>query len=520
MSEIGADRDKGFFGHPKGLRTLFFTEMWERFSFYGMRALLKPFLYTSIAAGGMGMASEDATSIYHIYLALVYVVSLPGGWIADRFLGQRRAVLVGAIVIMLGHIALAVHGLSWFLSGLALVVIGTGFLKPNISTIVGQLYSREDARRDAGFSIFYMGINLGAFIAPLVTGFLAQKPWFQQQLAEWGIPARYCWQFGFGAAAVGMFIGILQYIAGGKNMGSAGLEPVPATDPAQRARDLKVLWGGLIGFAALIGGGALLHVSGTYVLSIQRIDEAFGWILTGIAVAFFAWMFTAGRYSPDERRRLYVIFLLFLASCVFWSAFEQAGSTLNDFALLRTRNEILGVEFPSTWFQSVNSVLIILCAPLMAWLWIRLGRRDPSSPIKFSLGLFFAGLGFLILAFGAGLLVEGNDAVKVGPLWLALTYLCHSIGELCLSPVGLSTFSRLAPERIAGLMLGVFFLSISVGSYWGGRIANYYDRADLPNQQLFFAIAGYAIGAALLLALFASPIQRMLRPASPGGSGH
>jgi POT family proton-dependent oligopeptide transporter len=498
-------RDTRFFGHPRGLATLFFTELWERFSFYGMRALLRVFVAAAAIEGGLGFAEAQAHSIYHIYLALVYLVSVPGGWIADRFLGQRRSVLWGGIVIMLGHVCLAIHSVASFFVGLGLVICGTGLLKPNASTVVGQLYSRNDARRDAGFSLFYMGINLGAFLGPLVCGWLAQSPAFRGWLAERGIAPERAWQFAFGAAAIGMFFGLVQYVLGQRNLGEAGRLPAPA-DAAARARDRRTLGIGLA-LAVVAGAGLALAVSsGALTLTVEGIDEAFGIGLTLLAVGTFGWLFLRPGWSAVERRRLVVIAVLFLASCFFWSAFEQAGSTLNVFALDQTRNSILGYEFPSTWLQSVNALFIIVFAPVLAWLWISLGKRDPSHPAKFAWGLFFAGLGFLVLVPAAG------SAVRVSPLWLTATYLCHTLGELCLSPVGLSAFSKLAPARVAGMMMGVWFLSISVGSYMGGRIARAY--VGFEDRELFLVIAAFTILPALVLALCVRPIRRLMETRS------
>ncbi|MFN0007270.1 MAG: peptide MFS transporter [Planctomycetota bacterium] len=502
---------KTFFGHPRGLSTLFFTEMWERFSFYGMRALLRVFVATAAVQGGLGFAESEAHSIYHIYLSLVYLVSVPGGWIADRFLGQRRSVMYGAAVIMLGHICLAVHSVPSFFAGLALVVIGTGLLKPNASTIVGQIYSPTDARRDAGFSIFYMGINLGAFLGPLVCGWLAQDEGFRTRLSSWGIPPERAWQFAFGAAAVGMFFGLVQYMLGSSKLGDAGLAPSKTADPAGRAKDRRTLLVGLVLSIVAIGAIVAATATGALVLTVDLIDESFGIGLTVLSVAVFAWLFLKSDWTGDERRRLFVITVLFLASCFFWSAFEQAGSTLNAFAKDNTSNSLFGFEFPSTWFQSVNALFIITLAPVIAWFWIRLGKRDPSHPGKFAWGLFFAGLGFLVLAPAA---ILAKDGARVSPMWLTAVYLCHTIGELCLSPVGLSAFSKLAPARVAGMMMGVWFLSISVGSYMGGRIAKAY--VDFDKHELCLVIAGFTIVPAIVLALCAKPIRRMIEARSEG----
>lgn len=498
-------RDAAFFGHPRGLSTLFFTELWERFSYYGMRALLILFMTAPIAAGGLAFDVAKAGVIYGTYTALVYLMSLPGGWIADRLLGQRRATLYGGVTIMAGHISLAVPGLVAFYIGLALVTLGTGLLKPNISAMVGQLYRDDDARRDAGFSIYYMGINMGAFLAPLACGWLAQSDRFKEILSSSGINPASSWHWGFAMAAVGMFFGLLQYLRGWKHLGSAGLEPFRAGGDAERQRVVRQLWIGVIAFAALVGALFALNASGALAITAAGIGEAFGYVLLASTVLFFIWMFTMGDWTPAERKRLVVVLVLFVAASVFWSVFEQAGSTLNLFAERNTRNEMLGMPFPATWFQSLNALFIVMFAPLFAWLWVRLGKRDPSSPAKFTIGLVFVALGFGILIYASEMAEQG---IKVSPLWLTATYLLHTIGELCLSPVGLSAMTKLAPARIAGLTMGVWFLAASVGNYLGGRVASLYESFSLPS--LFSAVTLFAFAAAAVLALLIRPIQRML----------
>ena len=498
--------DRAFFGHPRGLSTLFFTEMWERFSYYGMRAILILFMTAPIAVGGLQFDVAKAGIIYGTYTALVYMLSLPGGWIADRFIGQRRATLYGGIVIMLGHISLAIPSLASFYLGLGLVTIGTGLLKPNVSTMVGQLYGPDDVRRDAGFSLFYMGINVGAFLAPLACGWLAQSQEFRGILSSVGISPETSWHWGFGMAAVGMFFGLVQYVAGWKHLGNAGLEPVLPESEEARVRQKQLLF---VGLAVVVGAGvllALLSVMGVIRISAEGVGKAFGVILLLITVVFFVWMFTIAKWTPEERKRLYVVLVLFLAAAVFWSVFEQQGSTLNLFAQRDTDTTIFGYGFPPSWFQSLNSLFIIALAPVFAWLWVRLGRRNPSETIKFTVGLVLVGLGFAVL-IEAARLAEGG--VRVSPLWLVVTYFLHTAGELCLSPVGMSAVTKLAPARIAGLTMGVWFLALSVGNYLGGRVAALYEGFSLP--QLFGAVAVYALVAALLLALLIKPIRRMMR---------
>jgi len=496
-------RDTRFFGHPRGLSTLFFTEMWERFSYYGMRALLILFMTASVATGGLGFDTAKAGAIYGTYVALAYLTSLPGGWIADRFLGQRRSTLYGGVVIMLGHISLAIPSMVTFYLGLLLVVTGTGLLKPNVSTMVGALYDRDDERRDAGFSIFYMGINLGAFTAPLLCGWLAQSQEFRGILASFGISPASSWHWGFAMAAVGMFFGLVQYLAGWKYLGEAGMYPVKPESPESHARQRRQLtmWLAVVGIGvALLAAGAA-----TGMVTAEGIANGLGVVLLLTTVAFFVWMFTVAKWTREERNRLVVVLVLFLAASVFWSVFEQAGSTLNLFADRATRSTAFGYDFPPSWFQSLNSLFLILFAPIFAWIWIRLGKKDPSSPTKFTLGLVFVAAGFGILVFAAK---QAEQGVLVSPLWLTATYLLHTIGELCLSPVGLSAMTKLAPARIAGLTMGVWFLATSVGNYLGGRLGGFYESFAL--RDLFGAVALFALGAGLLLALLIRPIRRML----------
>jgi POT family proton-dependent oligopeptide transporter len=499
------ESDRAFFGHPRGLSTLFFTELWERFSYYGMRALLILFMTAAVAEGGLGFDTAKAGIIYGTYTSLVYLTNLPGGWIADRFLGQRRATLYGGAIIMAGHICLAIPSLVTFYMGLLCIVLGTGLLKPNVSTMVGQLYGLEDARRDAGFSIFYMGINLGAFLSPLICGWLAQSDQFRAILSSVGVSPESSWHWGFGAAAVGMGFGLLQYLAGWKHLGDAGMHPAPVRDEAERQKHRRRLQLGILATLGIVGAVAALSAVGVLHVTPEGLGKAFGLFLLFVTVVFFAGLLGSKDWTPSERKRLITIAVLFLAASVFWSLFEQAGSTLNLFADRNTDNRLFGMSFPPSWFQSANAIFIVLLAPVFAWFWVRLGQRNPSSPAKFVIGLLFAAAGFGILIIPAQLAEAG---IRVSPLWLVATYMLHTIGELCLSPVGLSAMTKLAPARVAGLMMGVWFLATSVGNYLGGQVASFYEALALPT--LFGAVTAFGIGAALLLALFVRPIHRML----------
>jgi POT family proton-dependent oligopeptide transporter len=498
----------GFFGQPAGLRTLFFTEMWERFSFYGLRAILVLFMTTPLALGGLGWNVEKAGPIYGMYAACVYLSALPGGWMADRLLGQRRAVFLGGVIIMCGHICLAIPAQSTFFLGLFFIIAGTGLLKPNVSTMVGQLYAKDDVRRDGGFSIFYMGINLGAMIAPLVTSGLAQSDAFKARLVAWGISPENSWHWGFGAAAVGMFFGLVWYLVDAKALGNAGRLPaVTGQDDVRAAK--ATFWKGVllaVGVLIVLVG---LNASGTLAITPDRIAGSFTYILPLTVVAFFAWLFMSSSWTRDERNRLITITVLFLAAAVFWSVFEQAASTLTLFADRSTRNVILGQTFTSGSWQAVNSGWIVLLSPVFAWIWVKLGTRNPSSPAKFAVGLLFASLSFVIMVPAASMAAGGN---KVGWIWLMLSYLFATIGELCLSPVGLSAMTRLAPPRVASLMMGVWFLATSVGNFIAGNMAGLYE--SLSPAKVFALGAGYAMVFAIVLALLVKPIKRMLeRPA-------
>jgi POT family proton-dependent oligopeptide transporter len=421
---------------------------------------------------------------------MVYLMTVPGGWIADRLIGQRRAVLSGGILIASGHFSMAIPALATFYLGLALIVVGTGLLKGNISVLVGKLYAPDDGRRDSGFSIYYMGINLGGFLAPLVCGYLGQQ---------------INWHLGFAAAGVGMILGLTQYVLGARHLGDAGLTPAPAASP-QAFTSLKrnaLTFGGVaLGLIVLFG---ICVGTGTIPVTAKQIADAAGYALLVGTVIFFAWLYLDRSWSPAERSRLYVIGVFFVAAAIFWSVFEQGGSTLNLFADRSTRAEMFGRHVPSSWLQSANSLFIILFAPMFAWLWLRLGKHEPSSPTKFSLGLVGAGLGFLILVPAA---IASATGLRVSPMWLIATYLIQTWAELCLSPVGLSSMTKLAPARIASLMMGVWFLGASVGNYFAGQLAGFYER--MPLNQLFAAVSVLPITAGLVLLLLSRRFTRMM----------
>jgi POT family proton-dependent oligopeptide transporter len=491
----------GFFGHPRGLGTLFFTEMWERFSYYGMRALLVLFMTAPIAAGGLGFNVAKAGAIYGLYTSFVYLLALPGGWVADRSIGQRKAVLYGGIIIAAGHFSLAFESLTTFYLGLVLIVLGTGLLKPNVSTMVGELYPDTEpnasARRDAGFSIFYMGINLGAFIAPLITSFLGEK---------------IDWHLGFAAAGVGMVIGLIQYVVGGKHLGEAGLYP-DNTEPAAIARQTRFLYVGLLVVAIV---AALL--SFVFQVGVEQVAGAGTFLIVGTALLYFAYIIIAGGLTGIEKGRVAVIGVLFMAAAVFWAGFEQHGSSFNLVGERLTNRVIAGWEAPAGWLQSANPMFIILFAPLFAWLWIYLARtgREPSSPAKFAIGLLLLGTGFVVMIFAMTRSAQGE---LISPMWLLAAFYLHTMGELTLSPVGLSTVTKLAPRRMVGQMMGIWFMASSLGNLIAGQVAGMIGSEEIEAageispaaaSTVFTTVAIVGIGAGLLLLLLTPLVKRWM----------
>ena len=488
------DANPTWFGHPRGLSVLFFTEMWERFSYYGMRALLVLFMVDAVETGGMGMDEKTAGAIYGLYTAFVYLVALPGGWIADRLLGAQRCVWIGGLIIAIGHFILAIPSTTSFYLGLIFVVVGTGFLKPNISAIVGQLYPEGGARRDAGFTLFYMGINLGAFIGPLICSLLGEKV---------------NWHAGFAAAGVGMVAGVVQYRLSIRHLGEAGREPYVGdaiknsgrSDPAWR-----IFWGGL----GLIVVVVALCLSGIVPINPVVLAKNTTYVIVGLAVVFFLSVFLFGKLNSDEKKRVWVIVILFLASAVFWSGFEQAGSSLNLFADRHTDRDWFGFEIPAGWFQSLPPLFIIVLAPVFASMWVGLAKRllEPSMPAKFAIGLLFLGLGFFVMVGAAKLVTAGNSAA---PYWLILTYLLHTMGELCVSPVGLSSVTKLAPKRFGSQMMGIWFLATALGNLIAGLMAGRFNPESLDDMPgLFLQIVLIAVGSGLLMLVFTKPIKRLM----------
>lgn len=461
-------------GHPRPLYTLFFAELWERFSYYGMRALLTLYMVAPAAAGGLGLPIGQATLIYGTYTMSVYMLSIPGGTLADGILGSRLAVLLGGIIIAAGHFSMAVPGEATFYLGLALIVIGTGLLKPNISAMVGQLYAPGDARRDAGFSIFYMGINAGAFIAPLVTGFLAQHSAFKAVLTSWGFDPAHSWHWGFGAAGVGMLLGLLVFVFFGQGLREVG-PPPPRRAGAWRQPVFTLL--GTLGLWGLV-----------------KLSDApgFEWLRALFLLVPIGLMIWFGRSPHRETRQLGAIFYFFIGAFIFWALFEQAGTSLTLFAERHTATHVGGLEVPSSWYQSANPIFVIALAPLFALLWTRLGDRQPSSPMKFTLGLVCLALAFGLMVPAAQLAMQG----RVSPLWLLGLYFLQTIGEMLLSPVGLSTFTKIAPRHLVGAMLGIWFLGAAFGNKFAGVLAAQFGEGEAGQLDRFFGQQALAVLAA------------------------
>jgi POT family proton-dependent oligopeptide transporter len=478
--------------------------MWERFSFYGMKAVFVLFLVLPVAQGGLGFTDKPAGQLFAIYSSLVYFSNLPGGWIADRLLGLRRAVLVGGIIIMLGHICLTFHALPLFYTGLALIIIGTGFLKPNMSSMVGQLYGPADQRRDAGFSIYYMGINLGATIAPLVTGTLAQGTGFRAFLESLGIDPRDSWHFGFGAAAVGMFLGLVQYVWGGRFLADVGKKPKHAYTPAEGSIRRQTLFLALAAILGLVG----LAVAGAWTgyLHLETINTWLGMVLLAIPVVCFAYLLFLGDFTLAEKKRIGVLAALFFFSTLFFGGLEQGGGTLLLFASRNTDCRIGSWAFPASYSQFLNPVMVILLSPVFAWLWLRLGKWEPSSPAKFALALFLICLAFIVMTYAARLSESGGALVS--PFWLVLVFLVITLAELCISPVGLSMVTRLAPARAVGQLMGIWFIGNALGNYLAGQAITQMEHHTLTEIFAFIAVACLAAG--LLLVALLKPIRRMM----------
>ncbi|MER7708030.1 oligopeptide:H+ symporter [Kitasatospora sp. NPDC097605] len=481
---------KTFLGHPRGLATLFMSEMWERFSYYGMRALLVLYMTASVTDGGLGMKLATASAVYSVYTAMVYLLALPGGWIADRFLGARKTVALGGSIIMIGHFLLALPVSVSFFGGLAFIAIGSGLLKANISTMVGHLYDGpNDPRRDGGFTIFYMGINLGAFAAPLVIGTIGQNV---------------DWHLGFALAGVGMALGLTQFLLGTRHL-SAKSDVV--TSPISAAEKSAIFKKAGLWLAAAVVFYAIVALTGHFTINWAI------WPLSIAGLAIPVFVFTKVKRDKEldetEQSRMSGYIWFFVAAAVFWMIYDQSGSTLNIFAQDNTASTLFGIDFPSSWFQSLNPLYIMALAPVFAWIWVALSRRskNPSTTAKFSFGLLMIGASFMVMMLA---MAAASGGAKVTPLWLAMVYLIQTVGELTLSPVGLSVTTKLAPTKYASQMMGVWFLAVTAGDCVAA-IFQLVLGDDVVGSTWYFAVQGsMAIIAGVALYLYRRKVVRLM----------
>jgi POT family proton-dependent oligopeptide transporter len=473
-------RDTGFFGQPRALATLFGVETWERFSFYGMQGILLIYLYYSAAEGGLGVDQTVAAGIVGAYGGGVYLATVLGAWVADRLLSSERVLFVSATVVMLGHIALALlPGFAGVAVGLICIALGSGGLKATATSIVGTLYSADDPRRDAGFSLYYLGINLGAFFGPLLTGLLQTTLGFH---------------FGFGLAAIGMAAGLVQYSFGRKRLPDVARE-IP--NPLPRSRFPLV-----IGVAVAVVVLVVLAVV-TGLVTAENLGLIVIVVTALAAVAYFVVILSSGLTS-DERSRVIAFIPLFLTSAAFWSIYQQQFTVITIYSDERLDRNLFGWDFPVSWVQSINPIFIIVLSGVFAALWTRLGTRQPSTPLKFGLGTVGVGLGFLLfLPFAA----TGANGTPL--LALVLILLVFTIAELLLSPIGLSVSTKLAPARFRTQMVALFFLSIAIGTAASGQLAGFYD----PENEVpyFGVIGGIAVLIGAVLVVFARPVLRLMR---------
>jgi len=470
---------KTLFGQPRGLATLFLTEMWERFTYYGMRAILILFMVAAVSDGGLGIPDSAASSVYGLFVACSYLLSLLGGWIADTLIGAQRAVLCGGVFIMAGNAMLASGTTQVFFLGLTSIAFGVGLLKPNISALVANLYPEGGSRRDAGFSLFYMGINVGALLGALLVPICA---------------VRFGWHWGFALPAVGMFIGLVQFVLTRHYLSASDLStPIDA-----RLRS----WLPVIGFVSAVVIIASLAITGAITINPKAVSAAASWLIGLLAAGYFIYLLFFAGLTGVERNRVYVMMALFVASTMYYAGQEQTGTSLTLFAERYTDRNLFGWQMPAGILQGVSSVFIILFAPLFSALWISLGRRgkDPSIPVKFAAGLTLMGLGFLVMYVASTYVIQGQ---KVLPTWLVLCYMVQMWGDLCLSPVGLSSMTKLAAPRIVGQVMGMWFLSIALGDNLAGQLATEYDANNLASlPALFFKMFEWgAISGAVMLLL-------------------
>ncbi|MCM3731962.1 peptide MFS transporter [Fictibacillus nanhaiensis] len=493
MSDINRQKivdsvpQKGFFGHPKGLFTLFFTEFWERFSYYGMRAILIYYMYYEVSKGGLGLDETTALAIMSIYGSLVYMSGVIGGWLADRVFGTSRALFYGGILIMIGHIVLSLPGdLTMLFISMVFIVIGTGLLKPNVSSVVGDIYAPEDNRRDAGFSIFYMGINLGAFLSPLIVGEVSKTSF----------------HLGFGIAAIGMLLGLIVFVVTKKkNLGLAGTYVPNPLSPAEKKKYSIIVGITAVALAVILG---TTIPAGIFTLDVFiTLVGIFG---ITIPTIYFIVMYRSPKTTATERSRILAYIPLFIASVMFWAIQEQGSTILAAYADKRTDLEFAGLTISPAWFQSLNPLFIIVLAPVFAWMWVKLGDRQPTVPKKFALSLFFAGLSFMVILLPA---YFGGENTLVNPLWLVLSYFIVVLGELLLSPVGLSATTKLAPAAFSAQTMSLWFLSSAAAQAINAQIVKFYS---VETEMMYFGtIGGVAILLSLILFVISPKIQEFMK---------
>ena len=480
--------DRSFFGQPRGLRTLFFTEMWERFSYYGMRALLIYYMYYSVAKGGLGFDQVTAASIMSIYSALVYVSSVLGGFLSDRVWGSRKTVFIGGVFIMVGHIVLSTpFGVGALFVSIALIVIGTGLLKPNVSDMVGQLYTAEDTRRDAGFSIFVFGINLGSLVAPALVGRIGLNVNFH---------------LGFSLAAIGMFFGLLQYYFDGKkNLSASSLYP---TDPLEPGDLKKIIRRTILGIVGI--GLILLLMQLMNALTLVNVISLISILVILTPIVYFILMLTSEKTDATERSRVRAYIPLFIAAALFWAIEEQGSAVLALFAANRVNLNIGFIHLAASDFQMLNPLFIMIYTTPFVWLWTKWGKKQPSSPAKFAVGLVFAGASYLIMALPGALF---GTAGKVSPWWLVASWAVVEIAEMLISPIGLSVTTKLAPKAFASQMMSMWFLTDSVGSAINAQIVRFYStQTEVP----YFAIIGIvSVLLGIILFMMVPMIKRSMQ---------
>jgi POT family proton-dependent oligopeptide transporter len=481
-AELADDRrvERTIFGHPIGLVNLFGVELWERFSFYGMLTILGYYLYYEVTQGGLELPKTTATGIVGAYGGLVYLSTVLGGWIADRLLGMERTVFYGGVVVMCGHVALAiVPGLTGVGVGLTLVALGSGALKANASSLLGTLYDKGDARADGGFTLFYLGINLGAFVGPLITGLLQTRVGFH---------------YGFGAAAIGMALGLIQYVVFRRNLGSHGRD-VPNPLPHNR---IVVYAGVAVAVLALIA-----VVISTGLVTLANLSQVTTGVIIAASLAYFVVMLTSAKVEPVEKTRVRAFIPLFIANAVFWSLFQQIFTVLAVYSDERMNWSIFGWTAPSSWIGSIEPVWIILLSPVFAVMWTRLGNRAPTTPRKFAYGVIGMGAAFLLF-----LPMAGTTGKAVPALLIAGILAVFAISELLLSPIGLAVTTKLAPQAFRAQMMALYFFSVGLGTSMSGVLAKYYDPA---NEFAYFGILGVvAIVAGLVVFGLSGWISRLM----------